>query len=194
MRLSLLLVLAAALAAPAAQAQLAFGLKGGLNTAWQAGEDDVFSQPRLGAVGGVVLRAPLSPSLSLQAEGLYSQKGGVSEDLTGDITLELDYVEIPVLLRAALPVSPLLDVGLSAGGSVGIPVRTVLRDEAGTRIDVETETDFGAAVGLDVGSGPYSIGARYTFGLTDVLDDPSLGTFDASNQTVSLTFQALFGR
>ena len=113
-------LLLASLAAPAS-AKASFGVKAGLNTAFFSGDDADLTDdgqdddsPRLGFVGGLTSRCTLNPTVALQLEALYSQKGGVYENTRGDdeVTM-LDYLEVPASVRFGVPLSPLLDAGVS---------------------------------------------------------------------------------
>lgn len=193
-----LLALAALLvAAPLAQAQASFGLKGGLNTSFFSGPSSEGTSAKLGAVGGAVLRFDANPGFGLGAEALYSQKG--AHDDFYDADLHFDYLEIPVYARLAVPVGQTLDGGVQIGGYVGIPLRSGGSDAVGD-FDLDANTDYGALIGLDLGSGPYYVEGRYSLGLAQVSDDPDVfpdlpvGEIpDLKNQTVSLTFGVRFG-
>ena len=202
---SLLLLAAALLVTLPATAQTTFGLKAGLNTSFLSGDDAGDSgtdigetQPRLGLVGGAVLRYNVNPGFALQAEALYSQKGDVlnafDED-GGDLVTQLDYVEVPVMARISAPLGTTLDGGVTLGGYAGFPVRSRVSDDLGEVDDIEARTDYGLLLGLDAGSGPYYIEGRYTLGLAKPIEfDTVLGTDpDLRNQTVSLTFGVRFG-
>ena len=180
------------LAAPAALAQPIFGLKAGLNVSTFTGlnEDDLDGadlKSRLGFVGGVFAELPLSPMFSFRPEVLYSQKGTRAESssteggetFTLEQTLRVDYVEVPVLARFAIPVSPLLRVGVLAGPSVAFKARESMQFVVnGEEVDpgeftdgdetLFTSTDIGGVLGADIGSGPFAVDLRYTFGLTDI--------------------------
>ena len=207
MRILSLAALAALLSVPAL-AQPTFHIKGGLNVATLAGDDsaalegdDFESEPRLGGVAGAGVLLPLTPSVGLQVEALYSQKGEVFADRLGELdneTIRLDYVEIPAAIRFAVPTGSALEFGLSAGGYVGIPVQGEYEYETvagGVTADLETRTDYGGLIGLDIGSGGVFAEARYTFGLTDAVEyDPSDDIFpDYRNQVASLTLGYRFG-
>lgn len=189
-----LFLVALLVAAPLAQAQASFGLKGGLNTTFFSGASSEGTEPALGAVGGATLRFDANPGFGIGAEALYSQKG--ARDEVFDETLRVDYLEIPVYARLALPASPTLDAGLQLGGYVGIPLRARSVEED---FDLDANTDYGAMVGFDVGSGPYYVEGRYSLGLAQVSDDPEfiqdlpVGDLDLKNQAVSLTFGVRFG-
>lgn len=194
MRASLtLLVLGGFLLAAPAQAQAIFGLKAGLNTAYFSGDDAAGTDPRLGAVGGAFVRFDVTPAVALQLEALYSQEG--AEDFDG--TYKLDYVDVPVLLRLGVPVSPLADAGVYAGPSLGIPVRSKFDFDNGAEADEETNLDVGVTVGVDFWSGPVGVDLRYTAGLTDVFSDEIGGlpvtALDIRNQAFTVTLGYRFG-
>ena len=187
---------AAPLLAPAAQAQAVFGVRAGLNVSDFTGDDaPANADPRLGFSGGVFAHAPIGASgLYVQPEVLYSMKGVTSDN---DGTLAVDYVEVPLLLGYAIPVTQTgLMLGAYAGPALGIKVGESISQNFGTITgsrdsDVFEDLDIGAAVGATVGAGAFGVDARYTFGLMNALDvaDSSLrnGAF-----TVAATYR--FGR
>ena len=192
---SLLLSLALLAALPAS-AQASFAVKGGLNTTFFSGDDAVESDPRLGFVGGVAVRYPVTPTVAVQAEALYSQKGDQFEnDLGFTEATRLSYVEVPVMVRLGVPLGAFLDGGVVVGGYAGLPVRSEVTVEGTFEDELDAATDYGALVGLDVGSGPFFVEGRYTFGLTDAIDfDPGFDFApDFRNQAVSFTIGYRFG-
>lgn len=198
------LALALLVGAPLASAQVPApgsfqaGVKGGLNTAWQTGDaidalvDE--TQPRLGLAAGLVGRYNVTPSFAFQLEALYSQKGVTTED--DALTSKIDYVEIPVLARVSVPLSPLLNAGAYVGPSIGIPVNDEVDYDLPNIPETDTfdpATDLGATIGVDIGSGPFFVDARYTFGLsnpyTGEIEDPEdQDELNARNQNVQFTF------
>jgi hypothetical protein len=185
-------------AAPLAQAQTTFGIKAGLNVANVTLDDDVeadFEQaglelkPRLGLVAGVFADVALTPQLSFHPEVLFSQKGFTlspeSEDLDFTVTQQIDYVEVPLLLSYRFPIGQNgLGIGIEAGPTLAYKVSTGtscdgegdIEDLCDSFDDEENEDDgirdydFGGAVGLTVGAGPFGVGARFTQGLTTIDD------------------------
>lgn len=194
-RLGLGAALLASLAAPAS-AQASVGLKAGLNTSFFSGDDANDSGARLGFVGGLTTRYAVNPSVAVQLEALYSQKGESYENRAGlDENTRLDYIEIPASVRFGVPLSPLLDAGVSLGGYVGIPLSGRIEVDGVRATDPEINTDYGALIGVDVGSGPVYVEGRYSLGLADAIDfDPVLGgDLDKKNQVVSFTLGYRFG-
>lgn len=184
---------ALALLATSASAQTTFLLKGGLNTAYFSGEDAAGTDPSLGATGGVGLRFDVTPSLGVQVEALYSQEG--AEDPSGPGTYQLDYLDVPITVRAALPLSRYADAGLYAGPQIGIPLRSEFDFDGGGSSDVDLKTDIGLTLGADYWSGPIGIDLRYTTGLTDAFqDDGTLDVpLDIRNQAFTVSLGYRFG-
>lgn len=171
MRLFVLLLLVSSLAS-LANAQVRFAPKAGINVAYWSGDDAGDHDSRIGLVGGISLQAQFRP-VGVVAEFLYSEKGIQRNNRT----LKFDYLEVVALGRYAIPMSNTngLDVGVSAGPWVGIPVGT----------DLDAVADVGLALGFDVGSGPFYIEARYDLGLTDIPD--TTADLDIENRSLSVT-------
>lgn len=166
------------------------GVKGGLNfskPSVEAPEADIST--RTAAGGGVFLSIPIG-GIYLQPELLYSQKGakvtaGDGSDI--DLTLKMDYIEIPVLLRVPLGSGSSVSPYLLGGGAVSFEASCKFSGESGgISIDVDCDgndyelelqrksTDFSAVVGAGVaipaGSGAVILEGRYTLGLVDLND------------------------
>ena len=140
------------------------GVEGGFNIASLNGPvDDVFAT-RLGFVGGAFLNLPFGPTLALQPELLYEQKGG---QVNGN-PYRLDYVEVPVLLDISL-VGPL---GILLGPSFAANV-----DNQG--VSNPNSTDVGLILGAQLDFLPILLSGRYEVGLTDVSTNANIqnGTF-----------------
>ena len=154
--------------------------------------------------------------IGLQPELLYVRKGArlFSTDVSiggldlGDFgtNLDVDYLEIPVLLRLSLPLAEPLDVRLLAGPVASLKVDEKLTTTGLIGYSLDTDqvktTDFGIAAGAAVAihSGDLAVvgEGRYTFGLTNVSDlsieDVSLGG-DVKNGSIYLMagVEFLFG-
>ena len=203
MRPLALAALAALVFSVPALAQPTFGVKAGLNVTSFSGDDAEGSEARLGFVGGLTATVPFTPTVGLQIEALYSQAGEEylnSADLVEET--RIDYLQIPAAVRLGLPVSPTLDAGVSLGGYVGVPLRGEVEVDGTFENDLDLNTDFGGLIGVDVGSGPFFVDARYSFGLTNAIErDPGFVDSegfvildpDKKNQIVSLTFGYRFG-
>ncbi len=190
---SLLVALAALLAVPAASAQTTFGLRAGLNVSDLTGDNIPNTQPRLGFTGGAYANIPVgAPGLSIRPEVSYSQKGVASDN--NSVEYRVDYVEIPVLVRYAAPIT---DSGLMLGGYVGPTLAYKVSEEvAGSggsiNTDVFKKTDVGAALGVTLGAGAFGVDGRYTLGLSRATNEGALA--DVRNGVFSIAATYSFGR
>ena len=221
MRTLFALTLASLLLLPSAQAQVAFGLKAGLNTAsisFDEDTEDAFEvlgldrQARLGFVGGAFLELPVgSSSFVVRPEVLYAQKGVrfVPEDDEdeGDLTVRTDYVEVPVLGLYRIPLTQTgLELGILAGpyGAFKVSESTRTEFDLGGETEGEVEetdnlisTDIGAAVGATIGAGAFAVDLRYGMSLINNADEESPDTppgTEARHRVFSVTAAYTFGR
>ena len=124
----------------------------------------MFSFPATGFVGGAYLHLPFLPSLALQPELLYEQKGGT---INGN-AYKLDYLELPLLLDAALLgpldilLGPALDGNIENQGVTGV-----------------NAADVGLIAGVQLSFSPILLSGRYETGLLDVGSNGNVrnGTF-----------------
>jgi hypothetical protein len=126
------------------------------------------SDPRHGLVAGAHATIRLGSRTALRPEICYTQRGGVFKDLPSwgsslvtvrEARFEVDYLEVPLLLRWLVLPYDLFNMVVSVG-----PVwRTALRSEAS--IDGHPVEDWSADSGLAVAAG-YAITKRFDgFGL-----------------------------
>lgn len=166
---------------PAAAFAQEVGVKAGLNSAWLTPLEDETPDitPRLGPVGGVWVRAPFTRRVSLQAEGLFSEKGS-EWDFPGFASWKyrVRYLEVPLLARAdfGAPASTtrMFAVAgaapafkLSARTTIEFEGQTVTRDSA----DAFYSLDVGLVGGVGVEIGRAQVEARYTHGLRHINTD-----------------------
>jgi hypothetical protein len=185
----------------AVQRLMIIGAKGGLALAGLAGADVPSGIERsTGAAAGVFVRFDATPTISLQPELLFVQKGASFTDswfgLPVGGELKLTYIEVPVLLRVGLPVSGASFMpALFAGPAISFNRSARSRSSAigfERERDVEEETkdlDFGAVVGGGVDyrflRGVLSLDLRYNLGLV-TLDDSGDGE-DVKNRAFMFT-------
>ena len=134
-----------------------------------------------GFAGGGFVR--LGGRLGIQAELLTVTKGAEEdEDVLAPGKLQLEDVEIPVLLHAALTTGSSFAPYVFAGPSAAFEVRCESNEAAGNHVlqcgEPRKSTDFGVHVGggLGIALGPGSLLAegRYNMGFTN-LDDSGHG-------------------
>jgi hypothetical protein len=129
------LFVAVALAAPAyasAQSVLgtSFGFVGAVNLATFGGSDATGAKNKVSFSLGGFARIPMSPLWSFQPELEYAGKGAKESDNTGTATVDLSYIEIPLLFRVL-------------GRHLGIDV---LRERRGEREVVRLRRDRGRRI------------------------------------------------
>ena len=203
--------LAALLAASTVSAQTTFGIKLGVQAATASLDDDterglsgddLDKKARLGFAGGLTADVPLSPVLSFRPEVLYSQKGVRAEGseseegltLSVEQTLDVDYLEVPLLLAYNVMQPSGLAFSVEAGPTISYLLAAGIDTdvecsgddelcaffeniaEEGNDLDDDFKDalksfDLGGALGATVGSGPFHVGVRYTLGLVNIIDD-----------------------
>lgn len=163
------------------------GVRAGVALATIYGDDaPEDADPRIGFMAGGLLRLDLGGVFTFQPEFVYAQKGWTQTVNTGgtevDVTSKLDYIEVPALLKARLPlgiVSPNLFAGPTAGVNIraqsvaegpGGRATSDLTDEVST---IELGVTFGGGLDVDLGASVLMIDARAEVGLTDISSSES---------------------
>jgi hypothetical protein len=175
---TMMLVLALmVLSVMSAQAQsFDLGLESGMNFSYLVGSDaqglnlSGVSSSRLGFVGGGFVSLNFGPAFAVRPELLYEQKGSQVSGTT--TTYEVDYIELPVLLKFSLgPALPSLLVGPSFNWSTV----SSLPSGSGTL----NSGDVGLVGGLQLDFSKFFINGRYELGLDNVSTGKNLqnGTF-----------------
>ena len=184
-----LLLLTALILVPvqaSAQATTSFGIQGGLNIAnfaQTSGNPDSnlgdFKSRNLGVFGFVVAR-DFNPNVGLQVDVLYSQKG-TTFDISSSFIEEaakyetrVDYIEVPILMRANVPSSSGVTFRVFGGPAFGFKVSDEsFLTEVGIKDDDGTEfksTDVSLVVGGALQFGQTFVDLRYSWGLVNILD------------------------
>lgn len=143
-------------------AELAYGVKGGLNVA-NITENSESLDSRLGIVFGGFARHTLLDPFSIQLEGLFSQQGAKLQDMT----LNTHYLLMPVLGLMSFPRDSWTPL-LLAGPALGLNLTGNITYQ-GEKHDVDTSRgDLGLILGGAIEFPIISIEARYLFGLHDI--------------------------
>jgi len=188
------------------------GIKLGLNLANFGGSDaDIMDgkKMRMGLAGGGFITYSFSDMWAIQPEILYTMKGAkyegtevipisATQSVNADykVTIKMDYLEIPVLLKLMIPSQSGFKPCLMAGPALGIKMSskekaevTVLGVSASTETDMTDvkSTDFGlvfgAGFGYEVGGGAITFDARYELGMSTI--DNSSNAGDIKNNAIS---------
>lgn len=175
-----LFVMAAILAVAApASAQVTAGVKGGINFSnvkFDGEGADVNLDTRRGLIGGVFAVWPVSPAIGIQTEALYSQNGATLDDDDVNGSLELDYLDFPVLARFSSPASTNAAFHVFAGPAFGVRVRaraTSEFEDEEEEDDLSEEVkrlDLGLVVGAGLDFGRLVLDGRYRWGLSNLND------------------------
>ncbi len=183
----------AAGAAPSLAQDSGFGVKGGVNLANQelTGSGAPSTSMRVAAVAGGFLTLPLGSWLAVQAEGLYTMKGAKVSVSGIDSTLQIDYLEVPLLARVRLG-SGHRHYYVAGGVAPAFRVRARAATTFSTsteELDVSDQVerfDLGVAAGGGMQAGALVIDARYTFGLRDI-DTDKTDSSRTKNRTIAVT-------
>lgn len=200
-QLNAVLVTALLMAPPTAVAgQTTLGFRGGLSLATLGGDDIESIDSRTGLNIGGFVNIPLSDVLGLQIGAGFAQKGFSETELGVDVSFEVDYIEIPLLLTLSPPTTGNVGFNFFIGPALGFKAScNVTGSEDGVTVSVDCDdpdfeldlksVDFGAMVGagLDIGltdNVALIIEGFYNLGLNKI--DDSGDDDDVKNRAFSL--------
>ncbi len=181
---------------------VSYGFKAGLNISDVIGQDSGSTDVGFNFVGGGFVTVPFTKCLAIHPEVLFSTLGVTSTDTPPfpaqptEITLSVDYIMLPILLRFT---PPLAGPHLSLGPYFAFNVHDDL-DFAGRGVDGSIKpSDLGMVfnIGTEIpmsGKGKFTFDIRYALGLTSFAyeDSPSRGSVDVQHSVVSLLFGYAF--
>jgi opacity protein-like surface antigen len=189
---------AAAQAKPAAAQTRAptdgWGLKGGLtftNLDLNIPDFNVSAKSQTGFTAGAFYGIRLAGPLHVDIEGLFTTKGAKYdlEDLENRI--RLTYLEVPVLARVGVFRAGRTTGYVSGGPSFAFKLKEVQEEdgEETPRSNDAKKYDVGFAFGGGVSFGRWIVDARYTLGVTDIVDVEAQfsGPSTAKNRFFALT-------
>jgi len=188
-----LVLILALFSSASAQGFAGYGFKAGLNMANLSGDDVIEgTNSKIGSCLGGFVTYSLNEMIALQPEVLYTMKGATwDEEVFGEtleITWTLDYLEIPVLAKVAIPTQGTVKPNLFVGPALGINLRGKVKAElAGETEEADIEdlksTDFGLVFGAGIDFGlprsAITVDGRYVMGLSTI--DNSEAKADVKN-------------
>lgn len=124
---------------------------------------------KLGLVGGAFLCLNFGNSFGIRPEILYEQKGAAVSGTS--TTTELDYIEIPVLLKFSLG-TPMFNPAVLLGPS--FDWNTVAKDVNGNTISGLNSSDVGLMGGVEIDIDKFLVSGRYELGLDNVKNGTNL--------------------
>jgi len=187
-----------------AQTKKSNGLKAGVSIANFSGSDVSATNDKTGLSAGVFWGIDVSNQIRIQPELLYTMRGakGDTAGITGQINL--DYIEVPVLIKWMLPTKGTVDPSLFAGLAPALNIRAKAKGLSGGltgEIDIKDEVkdvDFSAVFGggfdFAAGNGNFGFDVRYAMGLSSI-DDTGFD-LDVKNEawTVMLAYTIPMGQ
>jgi hypothetical protein len=203
--ISLILVL---LAGQALAGPLGKGIKAGISYSKVTNDNVGDSDHKMGVAAGISISYDLLPGITLQPELLYVQQGG-RWDINildggsivgnGELTWQLNYLQVPVLARVNLPVVGAFLPTLIAGPALSIKTASTYETEqdgslvsSGDLDDIKS-TDLSLILGLGfkVGAGPagFVVDARYNLGSSNLNDTDADVTINNRGFQVLAGFQ-----
>ena len=211
-------ILCAAVLTLSVSAQAQFGVVAGLNSSavGSSASDDglAMEEGRLGMHLGGVAHIPLSDVMQLRTGLIYSQKGASDSETEGgyttDVTLKLDYLEIPIEVAFklgdafALSAGPYIAFAMNKSVAIdtdapGAAEEIAFMEALMTAVidDYVGGMDFGLNLGASFAIGEsILIGTKYSMGLMDILDEEQVTGVDGEvwiNGCFSISFGYVFG-
>jgi len=173
-----------------------FGVKGGVNSATISGDDINDAKSRTSFNVGVLAEIPITERLSIQPEVMYSGQGfDVKEidqdnifDTNENVEYQLDYIQVPILLKAYLVKGLSVEVGPQFGFKIHEELDFQPNADGGD-IEINPEDsyikDFDTSLAIGAGykfDNGFFVNGRYNLGLTNIFkEDTILENIDAKN-------------
>lgn len=189
-----------AVAVNAQEKPVTFGVKAGVNLSNVNGDINE-NDAKFGFTAGVSLDYAFNPNVYLLTGLDFSMKGfkvsditvqGVSESITGDLKLNLSYIQLPIHIGYKLDVAENTKVVFHAGPYLAYGVNGKWKAEAGgekesanafTNDAIENDVpklkrfDFGLGLGVGAEFGKIGVNLGYDFGLVNVVDKYMFGDY-----------------
>ena len=190
-----------------ANAQVNFGVKGGVNIASITGDETDGIKSNVGFHLGAVAEIEISELLSFQPELLFSTQGGKyeeSEEILGvtvnyEEKVNLSYINVPLILKVYVSDGFAFEVGPQFGLLVGAKSKYDISGGGESESGDEDIKDF--VSGLDLGAGfgasfktesGLFFGARYVLGLSNINDFDGADEVNQKNSVIQASIGFLF--
>jgi opacity protein-like surface antigen len=198
MKKFLLITMVALLGMATANAQIKFGAKAGANLSTITDDND--AKLKFGFHVGGFAEFAINDRIAIQPELLYSNQGATSSltrtiegiEVNGDQTINLNYINLPVLLKINLveglsaEVGPQVGFLLSAKSKVEVSALGFSQTTSESIKDQCKTLDISAVLGLSYTFvEKFVVGARYGFGLTKLNKE---GTDKPKNSVIQVSF------
>jgi hypothetical protein len=189
------------------QAQVSFGIKGGANLAKHSFKEQGVNIDRESINGftlGAVLEVGLGGNIFLQPEAVFVQKGSKLDLPNLGEKINVNYLDIPILLKVKLLNSNLLNINLLGGPSFGLALNGE-KTSGGKTVDInfggenglkrfDLGINAGGGIGINFGNVGVFGDVRYLFGVSNISETTDTEIKNQGlNVSVGLMFK-LFGR
>lgn len=174
----LVLIMMVAVTGAYAQAQLAIGVKGGLNFA-KLDVEDVSAKNRTGFHGGAFALIKLT-KIGIQPEIIFSQQGSKFTFDGQDYKSNFSYVNIPVMLKLYL----VAGLNLQAGPQFGFLTSAKVDGDDVKDLYKKSDVSVGLGAGWDLPFG-LTVDARYNLGISKIENDAALAA--TKNQVIQIS-------
>ena len=165
-----------------AQAQIKYGVKGGVNVSNAGGKDVEGNKATIGFHAGVFAEVPVTNEISVQPELVYSAQGAKYKEAgESTSTVNMNYINLPVLAKYRAPAGFFGVTGPQAGFLVSATSK-----EGGAKQDVKDQfrkVDLSWVFGAGYASGNVAADIRFNLGLSKLDKD---GEFKAYNRVVQV--------
>jgi hypothetical protein len=164
------LIIVCALSFAVSQAQVKYGVKGGLNFANLTGPDVEDNKMRMSFHLGAFANFSVADRFSVQPELVFSSQGAKFEDPGDDTKYRLSYLNIPIVGQYNDPSGFYAETGPQFGFLLAAKVK----DDGSTSDakDAFKTVDFAWAFGAGYKfTDKASVGARFNLGLANVVDN-----------------------
>jgi opacity protein-like surface antigen len=182
--LMIVLMLAFAVAANAQEyarsSLIGMGLKAGINFGSFIGSEAGSPGTRVGFSGGGFLTYKVARGFSIQPELYFTMKGGKrSPDTSNQESWDLNYLEIPLLLKFNFPTEGTVKPSIFAGPQLGFPLSASFNEQDVMDYVKGTEFSlaFGAGLEYKLRTVSLTFDARYVLGLTRIISATDFNTY-----------------
>lgn len=188
-----LVLLALGASEAAAQRPVRLGVIGGANLSGAWGDDAEGTGTRTGFDVGGLVQLPMGDMITIQPEVHYTQKGYEVETAGFESEVSLNYIQVPILFRAGVPLAEGFDVDFQVGPSFGFLVSCeASAGSVSADCDESVKSfDYGIIAGGSfswaAGPGDLLFDIRYDLGLTAIGDQENAADVKNTN------FQFLVG-
>lgn len=179
---------------------ISYGIIGGVAFSQLSGSSATnnFSS-RFGFTVGALMYYKLSDMFGVQPSFVYVMKGAVKKVGGVQMTFQLDYIELPVLVRISFPVSTTITPYITAGAAVSYNLQAIVTSNASGASTQEIsdirKIDYGISAGggmqMYIANQKFIIDARYTFGLSGI-DDAEIDPLDLKHRSFAIVLGWLF--